>query len=105
MKNIILVIAALVVTTGLACAQRPIPWPEAKPPRLSMPDAYPCAIAALGTATNQFYCTSASCYSYSDTSQYGWWKFEFCNTNDYHKRVLVSFNKKVRVEEGPEVYE
>ena len=105
MKRIILVIAALVLTIGLAFAERPISWPNTKPPGLAMSDAYACAVAALGNATNQFYCIRAGCFCYSDTSKDGWWKFEFCNTNGTPKRVLVSFDKKARVEDGPEVYQ
>jgi hypothetical protein len=105
MKRIIFIIAALTFASLIAYAERSIPWPNTKPPRLALPDAYACAVVTLGAATNQFYCIRASSFCYSGTSTDGWWKFEFCNTNGSPKRVLVSYDKKTQVVDGPEIIE
>jgi hypothetical protein len=97
MKRITIILAVLVLATGVVFARRGF-WPPAKPPRLSLPDAYVCAEAALGTATNQFHCVSASCLI--SRSPDGEWMIMFCNTNGVSKTAFVFFDKTTRIEDG-----
>jgi hypothetical protein len=75
-----------------------VPYNNSKPPGLSLPAGYELAVAALGSATNQFYCISASIST--DFGAPGWF-FTFCSTNtpQKHKWVTVEFGGKVHVED------
>ena len=99
MKRIIIISAVFALATGLVYA-RLMAWPDTKPPRLALPDAYSEAADALGAATNQFHCIRAS--TLISRSPDGEWLFTFCNTNGSYKRVFVFFDKQTRVEDGPE---
>jgi hypothetical protein len=79
----------------------PPPYGGSSPPPLVLSEAYTKALAALGDATNHFYCLSATCLnplpSISGTVG-GFdkgWMFEFANTNGAFKRVHVFFDKGV----------
>ena len=97
MKRVIIILTVLGLATGLVFARR-IMWPDTKPPRLSLPDAYGCAISAIGTATNQYHCVRASCLI--SRSPDGEWMFTFCSTNGAFKTAFVFFDKTTRVEDG-----
>lgn len=76
-----------------------VPYNNAKPPTLSLPDAYERAVTALGPATNQFHCVSASIQTSFGTD--GEWFFTFYSTNSQPKPkwVTVEFNGKIHVED------
>jgi hypothetical protein len=101
----------LLLTAGLTLAQinnftpgyssRPphLPYDKKIPPKIGLDAAYGKAVQALGMATNQFYCVSATCLDYlgmmgssRGVSEYGW-TFVFSNTNGSSTNVYVSFNK------------
>jgi hypothetical protein len=98
MKRMIVVFVVLVVAAGLVFALRPGLWPDNKRPRLDLGDAYQCALVALGSATNQFYCVCASCQLPRPAD--GEWMFSFFSTNGLAKHAFVSFDKTTRVHDG-----
>jgi hypothetical protein len=102
MKRMIVVFVVLVVAAGLVFALRPELWPDNKRPRLDLGDAYQCALVALGSATNQFYCVRASCQLPRPAD--GEWMFSFGSTNGPVKTVFVSFDKTARIHDGPMRY-
>jgi hypothetical protein len=97
MKKVIIILTVLILATGAVFALR-INWPDTKQPRLALPDAYGQAVAALGTATNQFYCVRAGCLI--SRSPDGEWLFTFSSTNGAYKSVFVFFDKTTRVQDG-----
>ena len=101
MKRIVIVFTVLVLAAGLAFARR-MAWRDTNRPRLALPDAYNCALTALGTATNQFHCVRASCLI--SRSPYGEWMFSFFSTNGLEKTAFVFFDRTTRVEDGPIVF-
>jgi len=107
----------LILTTGLIFAQPPnnftpgftshpplLPYDGKIPPKLNIDAAYTKAILALGTATNQFHCVSATCLNHLTTFgssegevHYGW-TFVFSDTNGNPKNVYVYFDKASTVQ-------
>lgn len=71
-------------------------YDSSKPPSLLLPAAYERATAALGSATNQFHCISASVETTFSTN--GEWFFTFYSTNSQPKWVTVEFKGKVHVQ-------
>ena len=90
---------AFIVTTLYASLVLP-PYDKSKPPGITMPVAYECAMTALGSATNQFYCVSASITT--EFTSEGEWHFTFCSTNSkaMPKLIVVEFNRKVIFDNG-----
>ena len=96
MKTRYLLFSLLVVSTILF-ATPVIPYDNTKPPSLSLPAGYQIAVAALGSATNQFYCISASIST--DFGSPGWFfTFSTTNTPPKYKWVTVEFGGTVHVE-------
>ncbi len=82
--------------------------PKTRPP-LTLPEAYPLAVAKLDTTavrlgtTNRFYCVTASCLEMTNHGFTGW-TFGFSNTNGQRIRVSVFFDKQTTCDipgEGP----
>jgi len=72
-----------------------------KPPNLLLPDAYACAVKALGANTNQFYCASSQCIDLaSSTGSNGEWSLAFFDTKGNAKTIHVLFDKTIHIEEG-----
>jgi hypothetical protein len=67
--------------------------PRSRPP-VALAEAYPLAAAYFGTATNRFYCVSASCLEIG-LSGFPAWKFSWSDTNGERAYVEVTFNKEV----------
>ncbi len=95
MKTKILIVT-LVAFVTIVFAAAVFPYNNAKPPRLSLSDAYSYAITALGSATNQFHCVSATIET--TFSADGEWFFTFYSTNSNPKWVSVEFDGKSHVE-------
>ena len=96
-KYILIGLIALAVT-AFASPLLP-PYDNSKAPKLSLPDAYPFAIAAMGSATNQFHCIGAGI-----TTDFGdpRWSFTFCSTNKMMPRrwLTVDFSGMTREDNG-----
>lgn len=97
MKRKALVSAILVIMTSAALA-RLRQWSVSERPSLPLPEAYGCALAALGTQTNQYYCLRAECII--ARSSRGEWLFTFGSTNGGLKSAFVFFDKKTQIEDG-----
>lgn len=91
-----LTLAVIFITTALVYASFIVPYNNAKPPNLSLPKAYESALTALGAATNEFHCLSASVETVSSPD--GEWLFTFYSTNSKPKFVTVEFNGKIHIE-------
>jgi hypothetical protein len=91
------VILILLASSAVLFASLVTPYDKAKPPALPLPDAYQLAVAALGSATNQFHCLSAGIEDFGG----GWWLFTFYSTNTppKNKFVVVEFSGKVHVDD------
>jgi hypothetical protein len=90
-------IPTILASATIAYASLSIPYNNAKPPSLPLPVAYEDATAALGFATNQFHCVSATVAT--SFSPNGEWFFTFCSTNSRLKWVTVEFNGKIHIED------
>lgn len=89
-----------IATTALILYAGPfVPYNNAKAPTLPLPDAYERALVALGSATNQFHCVSASIQTFYGAD--GEWLFTFYSTNSPPKPkwVTIEFNGKAHVED------
>jgi hypothetical protein len=73
------------------------PYDAKKLPQLTLTDAYAMSLERIGTATNRFYCVSASCL---EKTKSGWpgWTFSFSNTNGRVAHVEVFFRKATYVD-------
>ena len=75
------------------------PYDNSKPPKLSLTDAYQFAIAAMGSATNQFHCIGVGI-----TTDFGnpRWSFTFCSTNKRMPRrwMTVDFSGMTKEDNG-----
>ena len=94
MKTRYILLGLLVVSTAVFASFIQPPYNNSKPPTLSLPVAYQLAVVALGSATNQFHCVSATISTeFSDDA----WYFTFCSTNSPPKQrwIVVEFNGKV----------
>ena len=98
MKRLGIVLLALGIASGLVLARNQ-PYDRKQPPRLSLQEACPLAMHALGTATNQFYCLSARVAIIRSPD--GEWLFDFAATNSAEKHVFVFFDKTTQVVDGP----
>jgi hypothetical protein len=78
MKTRYLLLGFLTLCTAVFATHLKPPYDKSKPPKLPLPTAYQLAVAALGSATNQFHCVGASLTTdfYAPA-----WSFTFCNTN------------------------
>lgn len=92
------ILLALLVVSAAAFSMGPL-YDDSKPPTLALPAAYQLAATALGSATNQFHCVSASI-----TLNFGAprWAFIFCSTNTppIARWMTVDFGGKTKEEEG-----
>jgi len=99
MKMKYILLSLLAFTTIVFASVIMPPYDNSKPPTLSLPAAYNLAIAAIGSATNQFHCTSASITTdfYAPA-----WSFNFYSTNTppKHKCFVVVFDGKVIEDNG-----
>ena len=88
---------SLIIIPTILFATLVIPYDNTKPASLSLPAGYELAAAALGSATNQFHCISASIST--DFGSPGW-IFTYCSTNTpiKYKWVTVEFGGKIHVE-------
>jgi hypothetical protein len=68
-----------------------------RPPPLPLPEAYTLATTRLGSATNSFFCVSATCVESVNFMTTGW-TFGFSNTNGQIAKVKVFFNKDVYID-------
>lgn len=77
----------------------PPPYDGRIPPPVSLGTAYNKAVLALGAATNQFHCVSATCLNHltslgsSEGEFHFGWTFVFLDTNGAPKNVYVYFDK------------
>src|SRR5262245_6408793 len=104
MKHILIPVLFISTCAGFLFAQGwawsgsggpPKRFDKNKPPPLSLPEAYAAAIAFVGLATNQSWCSGASCPpDYGATNYVTHWEFGFSNTNGESRRVYVFFDKK-----------
>jgi hypothetical protein len=85
------------------------PYTKKTPPPFEMLDAYPLALHALGTQTNQWHCMAACVFaiSISPVDNYGGggvWFFTFANTNGHSQSIHVFFDRTTEppVEVGKE---
>ena len=94
MKTRYILLGLLVVSTAVfATIIRP-PYDNSKPPTLALPAAYQLAVVALGSATNQYHCISATI---SQEISAPAWYFIFCSTNAHSipRWIVVEFGGKV----------
>ena len=98
MKRILIPVLVITAFAGFVFAQG---WSQRtkifvdknRPPPLSLPEAYAAAVAFVGPATNQFWCSGASCSPDYGTPKLTHWEFGFSNTNGETRRVYVLFDK------------
>lgn len=96
MKKSLILLSFGAVTISLF-ASVIFPYNNAKPPGISLPDAYGRAVNTLGSATNQFHCLNANVTT--DFGPDGGWQFTFYSTNSKPKWVTVEFNGRIHVED------
>ena len=97
MKRSIIIFAILIVASSVVFAAL---WKvdNKQAPPISLPDAYQIAATALGSATNEFHCTSAEFIgSYCAP---GSWMFRFYNTNGSCKAVFACPDGSVHFQDG-----
>lgn len=105
MKYISLIGFTMIAAIGLILAQGLIPransprhhrspYDPKTPPPLGVPEAYSLAAAYLGSATNRFYCVSATCLEMGG-SGFPAWKFAWSDTNGERAYLEVTFDKEV----------
>jgi hypothetical protein len=92
--KLVLVSLALCALSSLVLA-RNLSYNRQRPPRLSLGEAFPLAMHALGADTNQFYCLRANVAIIRSPD--GEWIFDFENTNGVEKDVDVFFDKTAQV--------
>ena len=99
MKARHILLGLLVVSTAVFATIIGPPYDKSKPPTLALPAAYQLAISALGSATNQFHCVSATI---SQEISAPAWYFTFCSTNTPTKQrwIVVEFGGKVFEDNG-----
>jgi hypothetical protein len=100
MKPILFLIFTLVFAITVFASVVLPPYNKSKPPSISLPVAYERAVAALGSATNEFHCISASVTT--EFTSEGEWYFTFysTNSNSMPKFIAVEFNGKVVFDNG-----
>ena len=81
----------------------PKPYDGKTPPPVKLDEAYSKALSALGDATNQFYCVSATSLNHVPRTGFlgavdKGWMFVFSNTNGTSKSVCVYFDKTTAVD-------
>jgi hypothetical protein len=104
MQRVVGVLCAVASTAGLLFAQgwsgsSHLPTFDSKrPPPLTLVQAYAIAEKRIGTATNRFYCVTASCLDPTNRVSTGW-VFEVSNTNGDRAIIKVLFNSEVSIDE------
>lgn len=110
MKYQILIGASLIAAVGLLLAQGPNPpggnswrryqkpYDSKESPPVSLSEAYALVLGHIGTATNRFYCVSATCLDPTKRGLPGW-TFCFSNTNGQRAYMEVSFDKEINTDE------
>lgn len=95
MKIRTIVLIVLAFSTTIFAEVGP-PYDNSKPPPLLLPAAYQFAVAALGSATNEFHCVSASM-----TRDFGAprWSFRFYSTNQPPRWKCLTVDKAGNVQE------
>ena len=90
---------AIIIMTAYASFIFP-PYDKAKQPKISLPAAYGNAMVALGAATNQFHCVSASVTT--ELAPGGEWDFTFYSngSNAAVKQIVVKFDGEVVFDNG-----
>ncbi len=86
--------AVLVFSQGVSGSNHLYNYDLQRPLPLTLQDAYALAVEQLGSATNQFYCVSASCTNGTNRFSSGW-TFTFANTNGVRASLKVSFTKVI----------
>ena len=84
--------SSLLFAQGLVISGGGKPYDPKAPPAISLPEAYAMVTARMGTATNRFYCVSASCL---ETMHYAGWTFGFSNTNGERATIKVFFDSRI----------
>jgi len=99
MKMRSILLGLLGVSTAVFATIIGPPYDNSKPPTLVLPAAYQLAVLALGSATNQFHCISATI---SQEISAPAWYFTFCSTNNPPKQrwIVVEFGGKVFEDNG-----
>lgn len=97
---LVLGISLACVTTALYASLNHASVGAATVPKMELPVAYEHALAALGPATNQFYCVSASITT--EFRYEGEWSFAFypVNAKAAPKIIAVEFNGTVIIDNG-----
>jgi hypothetical protein len=90
------ILLGLVMLSAVVFAEIGPPYDNSKPPPLPLPAAYQFAVVALGSATNEFHCVSASM-----TRDFGAprWSFTFYSTNQPPRRKILTVDKAGKVQE------
>jgi hypothetical protein len=88
MKHSIAIFALLGIVSSVAFASLEGTDPKAAANATPLPDAYEHAMMALGSATNEFHCTSAHLVTPVEIPG-GIWYFDFYSTNGAVKMVEV----------------
>jgi hypothetical protein len=99
MKTRYILLGLLMVSTAVLATIIGLPYDKSKPPTLALPAAYQFAVSALGSATNQFHCISATV---SQEISAPAWYFTFCSTNTPPKQrwIVVEFGGNVFEDNG-----
>ena len=87
----LLLAQGIFISSGTSSSKYPIYNPNTTPPPIGLSEAYARAQAAIGSATNTFYCVTASCIEKTNSGLTGW-TFVYANTNGQRGRVNVSFD-------------
>jgi len=101
MKKFLIILCLLMIAGGLAFALSPHRDNKKVPP-VALPDAYRIAVAALGSATNEFHCTAAV-FEVLDCPN-GEWTFAFYTTNEVRKAIHVCVDGSTVIENGTQSY-
>jgi hypothetical protein len=89
--------AGLVFAQGLSGSSSHPGSDPKRPPPLALPEAYALATARLGSATNRFFCVSATCVEPPTFMTTGW-TFGFSDTTGQIAQVKVFFDKIVYID-------
>ncbi len=93
---VLLIAARAAFAQGLSGSSVHPGFDPKRPPPLALPEAYALANARLASATNGFFCVSATCVE-PPTCMTSGWRFVFSNTNGEVAQVKVFFNKDVYI--------
>lgn len=105
-NRILFTIIAMAITAGIAFGQGLVgsgdynyrkdtgPYDIRTSPPVGLTEAYAMATKHMGSATNRYYCVSASCLNKGLSGSAGW-TFWFSNTNGQRCSLEVTFDKEV----------